>query len=163
MRIYRLKNFDSQTIAIHYSASISTIDLLLKYENKKWRLKNSVFYNPCQTCQDGEIKTCENEMNLEIDKITDENVESLVFAEKNCRKFKQNQKGMSVKELWLYTDKILVKEIILDAETIDKTLKLYPVKGDNIKTYKKIKKKLDAISFDTSHLHTEIEGFEARK
>lgn len=158
-----IREFDAKTINIHYAASVSTIDLLIKYENKKWVLKNSIFYAPCQTCQDGEIKTCENVIDLPIDKVTDENITALVFKEYNCRKFYENIKGLSVKELCQYTDKILMKEIILDVETIQKTLKMYPVTKKNIKAYKKIKKALDKINFDTSLLEKKIQQFEKQK
>jgi hypothetical protein len=159
-----LIKFDPEIVNMHYSSSnVSTIDLLIRLKNKKWTLTNTIFYSPCQTCQDGEVKTCENVVSIELKKLNEDNVDSLVFNEINCRKLYVNVKVLSVKDLSAYTNKIISKEYILDIKTINKTLELYPINQANFFLYKKIKKSLQKIKFNASKLNQEILNFEKRK
>ena len=94
-----LLKFKSEFINIHYSSSfVSTIDLFIHYKNNKWILTSTLFYSPCQTCENGEVKTCENIVNLDISKINEENIESIVFNEINCKKTYKNINCNGVKD-----------------------------------------------------------------
>jgi hypothetical protein len=151
-----LNKFDSGFINIHYSSSVSSIDLFVKFKNRKWILTNTLFYSPCQTCEDGEIKTCESSVNIEINKLTDENIESLVFNNINCRKLYYNDKNLSVIDLNKYANKIVLKEYILDETIINKTLEKYPINKKNIGMYKNIRKNLDKIKLSVENLDKNI-------
>ena len=157
-----LVNFNSEFINIHYSSSVSSIDLFVQLINKKWILTNTAFYSPCQTCENGEIKTCENIPNLDIKKLNEENVENLVFNNSNCRKLYTNVKGLNVKDLNSYTSKIVIKEYILNELTINKTLEIYPVDKNNIVLYKNIKKNLDKIKLHVLKLNNNILNFDKK-
>ncbi len=154
-----LVKFKSEFINIHYSSSVSSIDLFVQFKNKKWILTNTLFYSPCQTCEDGEVKTCENSINLEMNKLNEENVESFVFKN-NCRKLFNNVKDINVKDLNSYTSKILLKEYILNEEIINKTLEVYPVDKRNVMTYKKIKNVLDKIKLNVEKLNNDVSNFD---
>ncbi|WP_310556319.1 hypothetical protein [Flavobacterium sp.] len=156
-----LVKFKSEFINIHYSSSsVSSIDLFVQYKNKKWILTSTLFYSPCQTCENGEVKTCENIVNLDINKINEENVESIVFNEINCRKLYKNIKGISVKDLNSYTSKILIKECVLNEIIVNKTLQTYPVDKKNILMYKSVKKTLDKIKLNVEKLNNDVLNFD---
>jgi hypothetical protein len=156
----KMIKFRNDYINIHYSSSsVSSIDLFVKNINKKWILTSTLFYSPCQTCENKEVKTCENKLNLEIEKLNEDNVESMVFNQTNCRKFYQNS-IMRLTDLYLYANRILMKDYCLNEKMITKIIDSQPVTSNNILEYKKIKILFSKVKISAPILDKKIAFFE---
>ena len=158
----RLVEFNENYINIGYSTSVSFIDLIIKFENKKFWLTNTVFYSPCQSCQNGEVKTCENVIKKEIKEINQNYINTLVFNDKNCRKLYRNLKPVNLDDLYLYVNKIVLKEYGLNQDALNEILLSNPVNKKNIGNYKKIRNTLQKIKFNSIKLEEAIMNFEKK-
>lgn len=155
----RLIEFNENYINIGYSTSVSFIDLIIKFENKKFWLTNTVFYSPCQNCQDGEVKTCENVIKKEIKEVNQKYINALVFNDKNCRKRFRNLKPMNPEDLYDYVNKIVAKEYSLNQDSLNEILLSNPINKKNVDRYKKISNILQKVKFNTTKLDENIMNF----
>ena len=158
----RLVEFNENYINIGYSTSVSFIDLIIKFENKKFWLTNTVFYSPCQSCQDGEVKTCENVIKKQINEVDNKYIKTVIFNDKNCRKLYRNLKVINADNLYLYVNKIVLKEYGLKQDALNEILLSDPVNKKNIGNYKKISVALQKIKFNTTKLEEAIINFEKK-
>lgn len=152
----KLIEFNENYINFRYSTSVAFIDFIIKYENKKFWLINTLFYSPCQSCQDGEVKTCENVIKKDIKEIDKKYINTLIFNDKNCRKLYRNLKVMNAADLYLYVNKIVLKEYGLHQDVLNEILLSDPVNKKNIGNYKKISVALQKIKFNTKKLEDAI-------
>lgn len=158
----KLVEFKKNYINIHYySSGVSSIDLFIFYKNKKWVLFSSLFFNPCQNCQSEIIETYENKTELLIDEVNEENIESIIFNKKGCRKFYQKNLH-KLNEISYYVEKIIQTDYCIKQNTINNLLTNEPINKVNLSKYKKLYLKLKRINLYPEILQKAITNFEKK-
>jgi hypothetical protein len=140
----------SNEIILHFSSThVTTMDFYGKLdENDNLIFNNYLIFSPCQTCEIPEIKTCEGNLNLNINEINDVLIKELMSNYKNCRKLINDGINLSLQDLDKYVNSILFHEKALKQEMISNTIKLQPITKKNQNIYNRIFEKLKKIGFE---------------